>query len=72
MALPTQSEWYLCDGRWLTPAAVGYEAAAFYRYRGMYGADQSNKIEYYPSWQWDYYGNWHCEYLKHRVKVTRA
>ncbi len=61
MTLPPWDEWeasrqtYLCDGRWLTPTAVGHEAAAFWRYRGRFGADTSSKIEPDPSWQWGLY-----------------
>lgn len=39
-----------------TPSAVGYEAAAFYRFRAPYGADQDKRIEWNPSWQWEGYG----------------
>lgn len=48
---------YDCEGRPMTPAAVGYEAAAFFRYRARFGADVDNHIEFYPSWQWKGYGS---------------
>ena len=43
---------YQHDGRPLTPTAIGYEAAAFWRYRGRFGADVDSAIEFHPSWQW--------------------
>ena len=46
------SPWYDQDGRPMTPTAIGYEAAAFYRYRARTGAADSKKIELYPSSQW--------------------
>lgn len=46
---------YLCENRPLTPTVVGYNAAAFYRYRAIYGAEVDNKIEQYPSDQWGLY-----------------
>ena len=36
----------------MTPPSIGYEAAAFYRYRARLGADVESKIEYWPDWQW--------------------
>lgn len=48
-------ELYKCEDRYLNPTTVGYEAAAFWRYRGSYGADTCSKIERYPSSQWEYY-----------------
>jgi hypothetical protein len=46
------SPWYDQDGRPMNPTAIGYEAAAFYRYRARLGADVTCKIELYPSSQW--------------------
>ena len=46
---------YECEGRAMTPSNIGYEAAAFYRYRSRLGADVENKIEMYPSSQWGQY-----------------
>lgn len=45
--------WYGDDpDRPMTPTAIGYEGAAFYRYRARLGAEFENKIELYPSSQW--------------------
>ena len=35
-----------------TPTRVGYECAAFVKYRVPYGADQDRRIECNPSWMW--------------------
>jgi len=43
---------YQCDGRPMTVTAIGYEAAAFYRYRARLGADVESKIEMLPTSQW--------------------
>lgn len=51
-ALPGVVPHYDQDGRPMTPTAIGYEAAAFYRYRARLGSDVESKIEFYPSWQW--------------------
>ena len=36
--------WYDCDGRPMTPTAIGYEGAAFYRYRARLGASTSDTV----------------------------
>ena len=48
---------YDCAGRPMTPTAVGYEAAAFFRYHARFGADVDNRIEFFPSRQWEGYGS---------------
>lgn len=46
------SPWYVQDGQPMSPTAIGYEGAAFYRYRARLGAEFENRIEFEPSWQW--------------------
>jgi hypothetical protein len=46
------SPWYDQEGRTMTPTAIGYAGAAFYRYRARLGADVESRIELYPSSQW--------------------
>lgn len=43
---------YDLEGRPMGPRIIGYEAAAFYRYRARLGADVCNRIEAFPSSQW--------------------
>lgn len=44
------------DGRPMTPTAIGYPAAAFYRYRARLGADVESRIEMCPTSQWGMLG----------------
>ncbi|ETD85824.1 hypothetical protein U703_02345 [Rhodobacter capsulatus YW1] len=40
----------------MTPTAIGYPAAAFYRYRARLGADVESRIEMCPTSQWGMLG----------------
>lgn len=50
-----QDETYV-SGRY-SPEVVGYNTAAFVRYRAVLGADVSTHIDLYPASQWEAYGD---------------
>lgn len=56
----------------VTPQKVGYNAAAFYRYRAPWGGDQDRKIEVMPSDQWGVQQSDAVAYWEQRHAVWRS